>query len=569
MAQLAANRGAPSETSPLPLDRSSRQPERPAPGEPERGKLDDERERWAIRLRESVAEANRHRAQLEAVLQAMRDGVMVVDMEGNVLFVNEAQTKILGFESTDEMKRHLGFYAGEYELLGADGAVVPLDSWPISRILRGEPVTEWELRCRQRATGREQTFSFSGEPVRDEHGWQILGVVITRDITERKAVEAERERLLSALKEGDRRKDEFLAMLSHELRNPLAPIRNSLYLLDRSVPEGSHVKRALAVIDRQVAHMSRLIEDLLDVTRITKGKIVLTRSRLDLREVVRRTVDDHRSIFVHNGVELDVALPAEPLRVNGDATRIAQALGNLLQNAAKFTPPGGVTRVSLEREAGDRAAIRVCDTGPGIPPSVLPHLFAPFVQADSTPDRRMGGLGLGLSLVKGIVEMHGGDVAVEDAGSAEGARFLIRLPLDTTPGDPVPEEVAPPPHHQRRVLVIEDNVDAAETLRDVLEMEGHTVEVAYAGRAGIERARAFHPEAILCDIGLPEMDGYEVARTLRADPAIGRRTTLVALTGYARREDIARARAAGFDAHLAKPPTIEQIARLLETLPRR
>lgn len=381
--------------------------------------------------------------------------------------------------------------------------------------------------------------------------------------------ELERERLVAALEESARRKDEFLAMLSHELRNPLLPIRNSIYLLDRSVPQGSHVKRALAVIDRQVAHMSRLIEDLLDVTRITKGKIVLERSLIDLGELVRRTADDHRSIFAHAGVQLDLALAAEPLWVNGDATRLSQALGNLLQNAAKFTPPGGVTRVSLEREADGRAALRVRDTGQGISASVLPHLFAPFVQAESAPDRRMGGLGLGLSLVKGIVEMHGGEVSVESTEPGQGACFLIRLPLDMAPAEAAPAEVAPAARHRRKVLVIEDNVDAAETLRDVLEMEGHTVEVAYAGHVGLERARAFHPEAVLCDIGLPEMDGYEVARALRADPAIDRRTTLVALTGYARREDIARARAAGFDAHLAKPPTLEQIARLLEALPRR
>jgi two-component system CheB/CheR fusion protein len=386
---------------------------------------------------------------------------------------------------------------------------------------------------------------------------------------ERKAAEAERERLLTALKEADRHKDELLAMLSHELRNPLAPIRNSLYLLDRSVPEGSRIKRALAVIDRQVGHMSRLIEDLLDVTRITTGKIILDRSRMDLKECVRRTVEDHRSIFVHSGVELHLALSAEPIWVHGDATRLAQALGNLLQNAAKFTPPGGLAHVSLDREAGERAVLRVRDTGQGIPASVLPHLFAPFVQGNTLPDRGMGGLGLGLSLVKGIVEMHGGEVTVESAGPGQGAQFSIRLPVDTTPAETAPEEVAPAAHHSRKVLVIEDNVDAAETLRDVLEMEGHSVEVAYAGRAGIERALAFRPDAILCDIGLPELDGYEVARALRANPTIGRRTTLVALTGYARREDIARAKAAGFDAHLAKPPTIEQIAKLLEALPRR
>jgi PAS domain S-box-containing protein len=561
------NRAVPPEGPPAP-------PDRPAPPlnglvEVDRGRMEEERERWAARLRDSAAEANRHRAQLEAVFQAMRDGVMVFDMEGNTVFANEAQARILGIERSRDLERDLAYYVASYETFALDRGVVPVEDWPVSRVLRGESLAEREIWCRRKDTGHEQLLSFAGEPVWDEQGKQILAVLVIRDVTERKAADAERDRLLLALQEADRRKDELLAMLSHELRNPLAPIRNSLYLLDRSVPQGSRVKRALAVIDRQVAHMSRLIEDLVDVTRITKGKIVLDRARIDLKEVVRRTVEDHRSIFVHGAVELHVTLAPGPVWVNGDATRLAQAFGNLLQNAAKFTPPGGAAHVDLELLPGDRAVLRVRDTGQGIAASMLPNLFSPFVQAESTPDRRMGGLGLGLSLVKGIVELHGGDVTVESGGQGKGATFSLQFPLDMTPGEPALEDAAPTTHHQRRVLVIEDNVDAAETLRDVLEMEGHTVEVAYAGDAGLERALAFRPDAVLCDIGLPEMDGYEVARALRADPGIGRRTTLVALTGYARREDIAKARAAGFDAHLAKPPTLEQIAELLEALPRR
>jgi PAS domain S-box-containing protein len=367
-----------------------------------------------------------------------------------------------------------------------------------------------------------------------------------------------------SLEAADRHKDEFLAMLSHELRNPLAPIRNSLHVLDRAPPGGEQARRAQAVIDRQVAHMTRLVDELLDVTRISHGKIQLQREPLDLAEIVGRAVDDHRPAFVASGVSLQVAVPAEPVRVYGDRTRVAQVIDNLLQNAAKFTPEAGLVTVSVEaNERLGQAIARVRDTGAGIAPDMLPRLFQPFTQAETTLARTKGGLGLGLALVKALVEMHGGAVSVESEGVGRGAEFTVRFPLDAgsprAAGRPPGERAAGP---ARRVLVIEDNVDGAETLREVLELSGHAVEVAHSGAAGIEKARGFGPEVVLCDIGLPGMDGYEVARRMRADPAFGS-ATLVALTGYAGPEDVARARDAGFDHHLAKPPSVEELERAI------
>jgi PAS domain S-box-containing protein len=387
---------------------------------------------------------------------------------------------------------------------------------------------------------------------------------INMDITERKRSE-ELRASEAALREADRQKNQFLAVLSHELRNPLAPIRNSLYLMQRAAPGSQQARHAQAVIERQTGHMARLIDDLLDVTRITRGKIRLQRQRLDLNDLAQRAIEDHRTLFLRSGVRLAVLpAPGGNVWIDGDRTRLAQVVGNLLQNAAKFTPHGGETIVSVRADpAARQATLVIRDTGAGIEPELLPRLFRTFTQGDATLDRSKGGLGLGLALVKGLVEMHGGSVSAASGGSGEGATFTIHLPLAAaaTGLEPLQPSVgsAGSPH---RVLVIEDNDDAADTLREALELDAHVVEVAYSGREGIEKARAFHPEVVLCDIGLPEMDGYEVARAMRADPELGR-VGLVAVSGYAQPEDVAMSKEAGFDAHLAKPPSIEALERTL------
>ena len=366
-----------------------------------------------------------------------------------------------------------------------------------------------------------------------------------------------------SLEESDRHKNQFLAMLSHELRNPLAPIGNSLFVLERAQPGSEQAKRAQAVIARQAAHMTRLVDDLLDITRVSSGRVQLQRELLDLAELVRRAAEDHRSSFALNGVDLDVAIPDEPVRIDGDRTRIAQVVGNLLQNSVKFTPAGGRATISVEENAAlHDAVVRVRDTGVGISQEMLPRVFEPFTQADTTLDRSKGGLGLGLALVKGLVEMHGGIVSVASEGLGKGAEFTLRLPLQPAPPKRTARERGASRGPSRRVLIIEDNRDAAESLRDVLELGEHTVEVAFSGASGIEKTRAFKPDVVLCDIGLPGMDGYEVARALRADPEL-RNVFLVALSGYALPEEVAKGRAAGFDRHLPKPPELTALAQVL------
>jgi two-component system CheB/CheR fusion protein len=385
------------------------------------------------------------------------------------------------------------------------------------------------------------------------------GVAAYADVTGRRRAEL-------ALREADRRKDEFLAMLSHELRNPLAAIRNGLAVLERAPPGGEQARRARAVIDRQGTHLSRLVDDLLDVTRIARGKIELTREPLDLAELVRRAVEDHRAVFAARNVALELPEGGGAVPVLGDATRLAQAVGNVLHNAAKFTPAGGHARVSVARE-GERGVVRVRDDGAGVAPEVAPHLFQPFVQGAPTLDRAAGGLGLGLALVRALVELHGGRASLRSAGAGQGTEVTLEVPL----GGATPRRgLELPPSHapSRRVLLIEDNVDAAETLRDALALSGHVVEVAHDGPEGVAAARRSAPDVVLCDIGLPGMSGYEVARALRSDPSLGE-VLLVALTGYATSDDVAKARAAGFDQHLAKPPRVSDLEALLAAPPLR
>jgi PAS domain S-box-containing protein len=373
----------------------------------------------------------------------------------------------------------------------------------------------------------------------------------------------------AGLREADQRKNEFLAVLSHELRNPLTPIRNSLYVLERAAPDGPEARRAKVVMERQVAQLTRLVDDLLDVTRITRGKARLQLGRVELATLLQRALEDHRAQFAAAGVTLGLVGGDRPIWIEADEARIAQAVGNLLQNGVKFTPRGGHVTVTLEGDPGTGVArIRVRDDGIGIEPQVLARLFQPFMQADASLDRSRGGLGLGLALVKGLVELHGGSVSARSDGLGHGAELELRLPLAVAPRGPATPIPMPTPFGARRVLIVEDHEDAAESLRDYLELRGHAVEIAIDGLDALAKAATFRPEIVLCDLGLPGLDGYGVARALRADPAL-RGAFLVALSGYAQDEDVARSREAGFDRHLAKPADPVVLEALMATLPER
>jgi len=370
----------------------------------------------------------------------------------------------------------------------------------------------------------------------------------------------------SRLEEADRRKNRFLAVLSHELRNPLAPVTSGLRVLGRAPPGSVEARRATEVISRQIDQLAHLVDDLLDATRIERGKVQLRRGRVELNELVRRTFEDHAAVFDEAGVEARLSVEPDELFIDADRTRVAQIASNLLLNAAKFTPRGGRVTVTVEAEPSThQAVLRVEDTGEGMSGEVMAHLFEPFMQADPSLDRSRGGLGLGLALVKGLVELHGGSVEARSEGQDRGSTFTVRLPLELSPRDTRAGHL-PAPRPALRVLVIEDNADAAESLRDLLSLDGHEVAVATTGPDGLERARQFRPDVVLCDIGLPGMDGYAVARAFRADASL-RSARLVALTGYALPDDVVRAAQAGFDLHLAKPSSLERLAGALAGSP--
>jgi two-component system CheB/CheR fusion protein len=394
---------------------------------------------------------------------------------------------------------------------------------------------------------------------------ETMAVELARRQRQLEAEIVEREAVERALREADRRKDEFLAVLSHELRNPLAPIRNAQYVLEHTDPTTEQAALARDIIGRQVGHLARMVDDLLDATRISRGRVQVQRARLDLVAVARRAVEDHRSLFLQRDLTMDFRAPDNSIWVDGDVTRLSQVMGNLLHNAQKFTDGGGHVVVSVER-LGREAVVSVRDSGVGIPREVLDVLFEPFEQADRTIHRSRGGLGLGLALVRAIVELHGGTVRARSEGDGRGAELVVTLPVagDAAADSPAPggDQVALHASFKRRILIIEDNGDSAVTLRNVLELHGHEVHLAGDGLRGVEAARRLRPDVVVCDLGLPGIDGYEVARRLRAS-GDANAAMLVALTGYASAEDVGRAVEAGFHHHLAKPPDLTRLVQIL------
>jgi PAS domain S-box-containing protein len=424
--------------------------------------------------------------------------------------------------------------------------------------------------------------SYIGVPIRTRAG--TLGVLtfvaaesgrrytetdlaVAQDMAQRVAIALDNARLYSELKEADRKKDEFLAMLAHELRNPLAPIRNAVHILRMRGVDNATATRAKDVIERQIQHMVRLVDDLLDVSRIMESKIELRREPVEIDAVVARAVETAQPAIDAQGHELTITLPPVPVTVDADPVRLAQVLSNLLTNAAKYMESGGRIWLSAESQGGE-LVLRVRDAGIGIAPDLLPRIFDLFVQAEHGVGRAQGGLGIGLTLVKRLVELHGGSVTAHSEGLAKGSEFIVRLPAQP-PKDSAAsagtgqKEVSPlPAGLRRRILVVDDNVDAAESLALLLRLQGQVVRVAHDGPSALATAQAFQPEMVFLDIGMPGMDGYEVAQHLRQQPGL-EHVMLVALTGWGQEEDRRRSREAGFDKHLIKPVEPEVLHRVL------
>jgi len=432
----------------------------------------------------------------------------------------------------------------------------------INRVLNESKVTDYELTARAR-DGKETVVSYNATTFHDRDR-KLQGVfAAARDVTERKRYE-------QSLQEADRRKNEFLAMLAHELRNPLAPIRNALQIMrlkaseEHKRPEDEAVRSASAMMERQVGQMVRLVDDLLDVSRISRGKIELRRTSIELASAVHQAVEVIRPQCIDMNHTLHVSLPTNPVYLNADPTRLAQVLGNLLNNACKFTDVGGQIWLTVIHE-GNQAVIRIRDIGIGIASEQLPRIFDMFVQIDTSLERSVSGLGIGLTLVKNLVEMHGGTVMVHSAGLGHGSEFTVRLPiaLETVQPIHVPKKHASQMNGESlRILVVDDNRDSATTMATLLNLLGHNTCSAYDGLEAVEASAKFHPEIILLDIGLPKMNGYEACRAIRKQ-STGENIVIVALTGWGQEEDRRKSHDAGFDRHLVKPVDYESLVKLL------
>ncbi len=522
----------------------------PSPPEALRRALDDaldrsiaDRERVERRLRDSEA-------RFSALADDIPQLVWITDEAGRITWCNRRWFEYTGGRVEDTLVRDWwAFHHPDH---------VDTVRHKLERHLESGEAWEDTFPLRGR-DGRYRWFLSRAMPIRDETGRVVRWFGTNTDVTAQREAE-------QALRDADRRKDEFLAMLAHELRNPLAPIRHAVEVLRLVGPDEPALRQAADVVDRQAAHMARLVDDLLDVSRIARGRVTLRSERCDLADIVRQSAEDYRANLEAAGLALVVDVPAGPVWMQGDPTRLAQMVGNLLHNASKFTPAGGRVTVRLAVDAPN-VMLAVEDTGVGIATDLLPRLFDPFSQAAQGLDRGRGGLGLGLALVKGIALLHGGSVTAHSDGPGRGATFRLRLPLAEPGRTAAAPESAPAPAGGARVLLIEDNVDAAEALRMLLALHGHEVTVAADGVAGLEAARSLRPDAVLCDIGLPgAMDGYAVARTLRAESMTA---LLVALSGYGQEEDRRRSREAGFDLHLVKPVPWSELAKVLAGLPHR
>ena len=410
--------------------------------------------------------------------------------------------------------------------------------------------------------GRRMFLDLHLEPTRNAGG-EITGVgIATVDLTAMKQAEEALRAANVQLAEADRQKSDFLATLSHELRNPLAPICNSIYVLEHAAQGSDAVRRAHEVLRRQADHLTRLVGDLLDMTRITRGEVELQLARIDARDVVRRACVDMRNLFEERGIALQYSELPESTWVLVDPVRLSQMVGNLLHNALKFTECGGKVDVAV-RKGGATCEVRVRDTGMGLDPADVDRIFEPFVQAKRTRHAAQGGMGIGLSLVRRLAVKHGGGVRASSAGRGQGAEFILELPLaaasppaaDATESDPCVPCLS--------VLIVEDNEDAGATLADVLELSGHSVKVVTTGRAGVDAALLSSPDVLICDIGLPDLGGLEVVRAIRAAAGPEVRTYAIALSGYAERKDREEALGAGFDAHLAKPLSLDDLNEAL------
>jgi PAS domain S-box-containing protein len=510
-------------------------------------------------------DADAARTLLASIVESSDDAIISKDLSGTITSWNRGAERLFGYSAAEAVGQSVTMLIPPERRDEEPGI--------LARVKRGERIDHYET-VRRRKDRTLVDVSLVVSPILDATG-NVIGVSkIARDITERRRAEEMREEILqvansarSAAETASRAKDEFLAMLGHELRNPLSAVRNAI---TAATLDPGNRDRALMIACRQTEQLRRIVDDLLDVSRISQGNVRLRKEPVLLAELLQRTIDGAQATMEEKGHILTLSVSAEPMYVDGDASRLEQAVGNLLANAAKYTDPGGSIALAAERD-GRQVVIRVRDNGIGIAPEILPRVFDLFAQAERSLDRSAGGLGIGLTLARRIVELHGGTVNATSSGLGRGAEFIVRLPALERVPNAVALTLADTPRGQlpkargARILMVEDHPDAAESLMILLELLGHKVRIVHDGVAALVAARANPPEVMLIDIGLPGMNGYEVAQAIRQDPTL-RHIMLVALTGYGQPEDTATALAAGFDYHLVKPVDPDALGRLVDRL---
>lgn len=518
-----------------------------------------EERRLSAALRSSEQRERERASELEAIMNATPAGIFIA-REPQCLHVagNPEAYRLLRLQaginaSADESNADLAL---DVQAEAEDGTPIPANQLPMQvAAATGMEVRDAALKYRKR-NGEAIHILVNAAPLRNERGEVTGAVGAFIDVTTQKQAE-------QALQQDSRRKDEFLATLAHELRNPLAAIQSGLEVIKASAPASSVSTGIGAIMQRQLGHLTRLIDDLLDVSRISSGKFELRTETLDLRTIIDDALGVSRSYVESCMHTLNVDVPQDPVPVEGDGVRLAQVVNNLLNNAAKYTPEGGLIKLKLERH-GDDAVIEVIDNGIGFEIEQLPQLFNIYSQLEKGKGRRQGGIGIGLSLAKRIVELHGGILTAHSGGAGKGSSFTVRLPLSESAGRARSSDLAASSaaFGRKRILVVDDNMDAAHTLCALLDLAGHAVKPAYTGRDAIEAARSFMPDIAFVDIGLPDMSGYQVGKTLRADRALDK-TRLVALTGWGSEKDRLASLEAGFNFHLTKPASMEAITAIL------
>ncbi len=503
---------------------------------------------------------------LASIVDSSEDAIISKSLDGIVQNWNAAAERLFGYTQEQAVGQNITFLipperADEEERI-------------IARLMSGERIEHYDT-VRLRKDGQPVQVSLTISAVKNEEG-QIVGASkIVRDITERKQLEDELRELASNLSEADHRKDEFLATLAHELRNPLAPIRNGLQLMKLAGGQEEVVEQVHSMMDRQLTQMVRLVDDLMDVSRISRGKLELRKERIPLSEVLNSAVETSRPLISEMGHKLTVSLPEQPIFIDGDMTRLAQVFLNLLNNAAKYSDQGGhialVASVELRARNSPRATpfvvVSVKDSGIGIASDQLPKIFQMFTQIDRSLEKSQGGLGIGLSLVKSLVEMHGGTVEAHSDGPGSGSEFVVQLPIEVETAqsqNPVVEEEQNI-KSALRILVVDDNRDSADSLAMLLRVTGNEVRTAYDGQEGVDAAQDYRPHVVLLDIGLPKLNGYEACRYIRKQPW-GKSIVLIAATGWGQEEDRRKSQEAGFDHHMVKPVNPRVLMKLLADL---